>query len=102
MAQEALNNANIDSLIDQSVAGRMSQHMRMDLQMLQAGSFRRLQRQIEDDSRKTTPYVVSENITRCNLTPGQKAAVADKVANLPNGVRSDRPGQAVGIPLATR
>ncbi len=43
---------------------------------------------------------ISENIARRNLTPGQRAAVADKLANLDNGSnRYQKLG--VGIPIPT-
>ena len=37
MAEVALNDADIGSLVDQSVPARMPQHVRMDLQVTQAG-----------------------------------------------------------------
>ena len=42
------------------------------------------------DPRDVLAYVISENVHRRQLTPGQRAMIAEKVANLPHGVRSDR------------
>lgn len=51
-----------------------------------------------------TPQAISrpENIIRRHLTTGERAAIADEIANLPNGFRADRSDNSRFIDRATK